>query len=265
MTLFNRGQTDPSAFPELEQLRGDRNGDLAALRGHSWETVVDVSGTQPDWVRRSARLLSSIVDRYLVVSSTAVYETFANLPADESLRLRDGQGDGYGARKAGCEAEAEAALPGRVCLPRPVYAVGPGDPDSRLDAWLSPVSSSQTLRLPSAPEDVVLFVDVRDLAAFVVVLLEARETGPFNVANRVAARQLVAACASVTGVDPEVEWRASAEPPPMLHRPEGSLRHWGALDTRRAAARGFAVRPLAETLTDAWSSSLEGERAEVGD
>jgi 2'-hydroxyisoflavone reductase len=33
VTLFNRGRHNPHLFPEIEKLRGDRDGDLAALRG----------------------------------------------------------------------------------------------------------------------------------------------------------------------------------------------------------------------------------------
>lgn len=45
VTSFNRGRTDPGRFADLEQLRGDRStGDLAALRGRTWDAVVDVSG-----------------------------------------------------------------------------------------------------------------------------------------------------------------------------------------------------------------------------
>jgi putative NADH-flavin reductase len=44
VTLFNRGQTRPELFPELEKLHGDRDGDLGALVGRSFDAVVDTSG-----------------------------------------------------------------------------------------------------------------------------------------------------------------------------------------------------------------------------
>jgi 2'-hydroxyisoflavone reductase len=254
VTLFNRGHTDPLAFPEFEQLRGDRGGDLSALGGRAWDSVVDLSGTHPAWVRESARRLAGLVDHYLLMSSTAAYAGFDRLPVDESLPLREPAADAeYGARKADCEREAEAALPGRVCLPRSVYAVGAGDPDARLDAWLTAVATQPTLHLPGSPDAVILFVDVVDLAAFVVTLLEARAVGPFNVANRITAGDLVAACAAAVRHDPELRWNTSGEdPPPMLHASEGALRHWGELDTRRARDHGFAPRPIADTLAGAW-------------
>ena len=42
VTLFNRGQTKPDLFPDVERLRGDRDGDLAALEGRNFDAVVIV-------------------------------------------------------------------------------------------------------------------------------------------------------------------------------------------------------------------------------
>src|SRR3978361_1399615 len=47
VTLFNRGQTRPELFPDVEKLRGDRDGDLAALAGREFDAVVDTSGYVP--------------------------------------------------------------------------------------------------------------------------------------------------------------------------------------------------------------------------
>src|SRR5687768_5892110 len=43
VTLFNRGKTNPGLFPDLEKLKGDRNGDLKSLEGRRWDAVVDTS------------------------------------------------------------------------------------------------------------------------------------------------------------------------------------------------------------------------------
>lgn len=265
VTLFNRGRTDPLAFPELEHLRGDRDGDLSSLDGRTWDSVIDLSGTRPAWVRQSARRLAGAVDRYLLLSSTAAYAGFDRLPVDESLPLRNADDDSdYGARKAACERAAEAELPGRVCLPRSVYAVGANDPDGRLDAWLARVAAGPTLRLPGSSDAIVLLVDVADLASFVVALIGARAVGSFNVANRVTAGELTAACCAAMQKQPAVEWNASDErAPPMLHAPEGWLRHWGELDTRRARQHGFAPRPIADTVAAA-ATALVGPVAAPG-
>ena len=44
VTLFNRGQHGPELFPDVEKLRGNRDGDLSALEGRRWDAVIDPSG-----------------------------------------------------------------------------------------------------------------------------------------------------------------------------------------------------------------------------
>ena len=65
----------PELFPDLEQLRGDRDGGLAPLEGRRWDAVVDPSGYVPRVVRASAELLAGNVEHYVFVSSISVYAT----------------------------------------------------------------------------------------------------------------------------------------------------------------------------------------------
>ncbi len=51
LTLFNRGQSNPELFPQVEQLHGDRTEDLALLQDRSWDAVIDTSGYVPRHVR----------------------------------------------------------------------------------------------------------------------------------------------------------------------------------------------------------------------
>src|SRR5215217_705850 len=72
-TLFNRGLSEPGLFPEIEKLEGDRDGDLSALRGRSWDAVIDTCGYVPRDVGASARLLTDAVGHYTFISSISVY------------------------------------------------------------------------------------------------------------------------------------------------------------------------------------------------
>ncbi|MDA1260759.1 MAG: epimerase, partial [Planctomycetota bacterium] len=74
ITLFNRGKSDPGAFPELEHLIGDRDGQLDALKGRDWDAVVDTSGYVPRHVRDSAELLKDHCGHYVFVSTVSVYD-----------------------------------------------------------------------------------------------------------------------------------------------------------------------------------------------
>ena len=73
VTLFNRGQTNPGLYPQLERLVGDRDGGLAALEGRQWDAVIDTCGYVPRIVRQSAELLAGSVEHYTFISSLAVY------------------------------------------------------------------------------------------------------------------------------------------------------------------------------------------------
>ena len=134
VTTFNRGQTHPERFPEIEKLHGDRDGGLDALEGRTWDAVLDTSGYVPRLVRDSARLLGGSAGRYVFVSSISYYADYREprVESDPPEQL-DGKPvdrmledySNYGALKALCEQEAEAAFGDRTVLVRPGLIVGP--------------------------------------------------------------------------------------------------------------------------------------------
>ena len=85
-TLFNRGQTSPELFPEIERLLGDRDDDLSALVGRTWDAVVDTSAYVPQQVRASAEPLADAAGYYLFVSSVSAYADLSK-PVDEDSAL----------------------------------------------------------------------------------------------------------------------------------------------------------------------------------
>jgi 2'-hydroxyisoflavone reductase len=84
ITLFNRGKRDPEVKPGIEQLLGDRNGQIDALKGRDWDVVIDNSGYTPSQVKATAELLKDHVKRYIFISSIAVYADFAKAGVDET-------------------------------------------------------------------------------------------------------------------------------------------------------------------------------------
>ena len=67
VTVFNRTKTHPGELPKkAEQLIGDRNGQLDALKGRQWDVVIDIPTTLPVWVRDAAQILKGNVDRYVL-------------------------------------------------------------------------------------------------------------------------------------------------------------------------------------------------------
>ena len=122
VTTFTRGETNPELFPEAERLRGDRDGDLSALEGRTWDAVIDTSGYVPRIVRASAEALRGS-GFYVFVSSISVY---AELPPgyDESTpveELEDPETEDvrahYGALKAACERVVDDVFGDRVAAP----------------------------------------------------------------------------------------------------------------------------------------------------
>src|SRR5262249_58472861 len=88
LTLFNRGKTHPELFADVEKLRGDRNGQLDALKGRSWEAVIDTSGYVPRIVKMSAELLAPALKQYVFISSISVFPDDVKPGANESTPVQ---------------------------------------------------------------------------------------------------------------------------------------------------------------------------------
>src|SRR2546430_14182262 len=93
ITTFNRGKTHPGELSkEVEQLVGDRNGQLDALKGRQWDVVIDNPTTLPVWVRDAAQILKGNVDRYVFISTISVYSDNSKPGMDESGPLAKYEG-----------------------------------------------------------------------------------------------------------------------------------------------------------------------------
>src|SRR5215216_4790327 len=92
VTTFNRGKTHPGESPaEVEQLVGDRNGNLDALKNRQWDVVIDNPTTLPAWVRDAAQILKGNVGRYVFISTISVYADTSTGP-DENAPLAKYEG-----------------------------------------------------------------------------------------------------------------------------------------------------------------------------
>ena len=191
VTLFNRGETNPELFPEVEKVRGDRAVDpipsrpLGRGRRH-------LAATSRRVVRRSAEALRDSVERYLFVSSISAYASFSegrartrsapswrDMPIDEMLPGYEN----YGALKALCEDVVTEVYGERALIVRPGLIVGPHDPTGRFTYWPHRIARGGEFVVPAPPEGQVQFVDARDLGAWLVDLCERRESGAFNATH----------------------------------------------------------------------------------
>ena len=288
ITLFNRGKTEPGLFPDLEKLRGDRDpnkGDgLKALEGRSWDVVLDTSGYVPRIVKASATLLAPRVKQYIFISSVSVYAANTVAGADESDRLGtmadptiESMGkefENYGPLKALCEQAAEAAMPGKVTNVRPGYIVGPGDGTDRFTYWPLRVEKGGEVLAPGTPQDPMQIIDVRDLAAWIVGLMDKKIMGAFNAlgpSEPLTMGAVLEACKAVTGSDARFTWvtpkflkDAPGEPfeMPIWAPVEGDTKEFHTRSFAKARQTGLVSRPVPETIKDtlAWFKSLPPER-----
>src|SRR5207302_2275062 len=196
VTVFNRGKTHPGELPEgVEQLVGDRNGKLDALKDRQWDVAIDNPTTLPAWVRDAAQVLKGNVERYVFVSTISVYadtskgvDETAPLakydgsdPFKETLEAMKASGyKTYGPLKALSEQEAEKWFPGKTLIVRPGLIVGPRDETDRFTYWPVRIDRGGEILAPGSPNDPVQFIDARDLAEWTVRVVENRETGIYN-------------------------------------------------------------------------------------
>ncbi len=283
VTLFNRGVTNPDLFPDLETLIGDRDGDLAALRGRAWDVVIDNSANIPRRVRRSAEALRGSVGTYLFVSSTGVYIPYltTDIREDGPVDTIDDpetevvNGRTFGALKALAEDEARAAFPDAHLVLRPTYIIGPGDPTDRYTYWPARLARGGDVLAPGTPDDPMQHVDVRDLAAFMIAALENNLAGTYNVVGPrepLTMGALLERTRAAVGSDATLTWVDAAF---LRERGLSALTYWTEpagdflgmmrVNGDKAFDAGFAMRPLEQTAraTLEWFNAQDAERREL--
>ena len=229
ITLFNRGQHSSEA--NVETIHGDRHTDIAKLRGRQWDAVIDTCGMLPRAVRIAAEGLSDSVDRYVFISSqnayadvstpgvteTAPLATLTSEQLDEAYAIdpsgEPSYGKLYGGLKALCEKVAEEAMPNRVLIIRPGLIVGPYDYTDRFTYWVVRIARGGEVLAPGRPDRFVQFIDVRDLAEWIVSMVERKETGIYNahgVPKTLTMQTVLDECRAVSQSDASFSWVSEA-------------------------------------------------------
>jgi nucleoside-diphosphate-sugar epimerase len=277
VTLFNRGETDPDAFPEAERIRGDRarGEDLEALRGRRWDAVLDTSGYVPRDVRASAEALAGAGGHYVFVSTGSVYADLSAERTNEDAPLHppdwestDHEGDRYGPMKVACELAVREAFPERALVVRPGLVVGPQDHTDRFPYWVRRIRAGGRVLAPGDPARPVQVIDARDLGDWLVRMAEDGRTGTFNAVGpgrRLTMGKMLETIRAATGSDARFTWVPEAFLLEQGVTPWSDLPLWlpeekaGLLrvDNRRALRAGLRLRPLAETVRDlaAWAGT----------
>jgi len=283
VTHFNRGKHSPDGVPDVETLIGDRKGQIDSLRGRKWDVVIDDTGQIPKFVKMSAELLAPNVGYCLYISSISAYASFAK-PNDEDsptgkLANPDNEeitDDTYGPMKALCEKYSADAFKGRASIVRPGYIVGPLDNSDRFTYWPVRASKGGEMLAPGTPLDPIQIIDVRDLAAWMMKLAQARTTGYFNaisppraftMGDIIAASQRATPGAGTKAVWVPEDFLAKHWKPEELDLPpwspmSGDTAGASLTSTTRAQKAGLKTRSMQETVHDTleWFHSLPAER-----
>jgi 2'-hydroxyisoflavone reductase len=278
LTLFNRGKTRPGLFPHIEKRQGDRDPNkgegIKSLETGEWDAVIDDSGYYPRMVGASAQLLAPRVKQYIFISSISAYKEPSPIGGDETAPLATladpkveemGKGfENYGGLKAACEAAAEAALPGRTTVVRPGFIVGPDDPTGRFTYWPARFDKGGEIAVPGAPTDPLQLIDVRDLAEWLVLMVENRTIGSFNALGPDKPMnwgRVIAACQKATPTPSTLTWipgefvaKQEGIDFPIWAPYVGETKGFHTWKNDRAVKAGLRFRPIEQTVADtlAW-------------
>jgi 2'-hydroxyisoflavone reductase len=273
VTTFNRGRRDADLPPAVENLIGDRNDNLEALRGRDWDVVIDNPTTLPNWVRLSGELLKDATNQYIFISTISTYADTSQAGMDETtpVNVYEGETDPfaltvqdagrfYGALKALSERETAYWFPGRATIIRPGLIVGPGDETDRFTYWPARIDRGGEVLAPGTPNDPTQIVDARDLAEWTIRMAENGEVGVFNATGPnqprpigemlTGIRDAIGSNATFTFVDQEFlaqhQVRGWSNMPVWVAAGPNNA-GFMRVSVAKAVSKGLTYRPLAET------------------
>ena len=285
VTHLHRGKSSPDD-ERVETLRADR-ADAAALGAAigdgRWDAVIDTSGYLPQVVRLSVEALADRVQRYLFVSTISVYASFDRQGFDEDAPVSSPpdplpdklEMELYGPLKSGCEEVVRTGYGERALIVRPGLIVGPYDPTDRFTYWPVRVARGGNVLAPGRPARGIQFIDVRDLAEWMIDMLEDDASGTYNATGPkrpLTMAQLLEACKRVAGSDARFTWIDDTrlvdekvgpwkELPLWIPETDAAMHGLMGTSIARALARGLVFRPVEETIRDtlAWAGTRPAE------
>ena len=276
ITLFNRGISNLEWFPDVEKIHGDRRTDISGLYDQKWDAAIDTCGYIPREVELSIQTLAGKIPHYTFISSISVYNDFSKIGINEDYELatledpstEDVTGQTYGGLKAKCEEEATTNFPGGVLIIRPGLIVGPHDPTDRFTYWPWKIAHGGQILTPKSPDWCTQFIDARDLAGWIIRMIENQVTGIFNAVGPeqpLRFGDLLQTSQDISGTSPTLVWANPQFLSDHEVEPWSDLPLWlpgeeyagmDKINNEKALAFGLCFRPLAQTVRDTieWAS-----------
>ena len=275
VTIFHRGRTGADLFPTATHLIGDRDGDLAPLAEGRWDATIDTCGYVPRHVHTLADALGDRAGQYVFISSVSVYlaPVAGYNESSPVIELADPTieevtNETYGGLKVLCERAAHARYGSEALIVRPTFVVGPDDYSWRFPYWVARMARGGEVLAPRPVDDPAQVIDARDMAEWIVSMVERRAGGVFHAVGPTQSttwQQLLETIAdTVAPPDTTITW-VDAD---VLLTADVTLPLWMAGDPDRfiaaaspaaAVAAGLRHRPLAETIRDtlAWCATQQ--------
>lgn len=260
-------------------LTGDLNGDLDSIGNRDWDAVIDLATFGPRWVRALGEALGGRVGHYTLISTDSVYENpIGNTGGtSEEHKVVEYTGtedpysiiafrevDEYRALKVLCERESQRQFPRRTLIARPTFLVGPGT--GELTYWPVRMERGGEMLVAGDPLAPVQMIDVRDMAEWIIPMVEQRAHGVFNLVGPALAMGFAEMLGAIRGttsspvslVWTSQEWLLQQNVPPVWSSPlmwvrEGGIPGLMRVRNDKATARGLKFRPLSVTAADALS------------
>ncbi len=276
VTTLNRGSFNLEEQIHVERLLADRNSDLGVLYGRTFDAVIDTCGYHPDTVHRSLSTLAGAVGSYVFISTVSAFGDFSEIALSEESPIKytkPGEQGDYGSLKADCEKLVTKLIPDRHLIVRPGLIAGPYDPTDRFTYWPARFAKGGRIAVPERLERPLQFIDVRDLAAFVLARTEAQARGIYIATgpkDRLTMGDLMDACQQTAKIESQM---VKVEDAVLL---KVGIKHWTELplwipetmknfagvmrlDRRKAVADGLTCRRIEATIADtlAWDKTRD--------
>lgn len=280
ISTFTRGKTTPNIHTKIinqvEQLIGDRASDLSALENRTWDVVIDNSGHNAEWTKKSANLLKDKAGVYVYTSSTGVYYPYLgdNINEDTNLLMTEPENIEdeemkieywYGVMKSNSEVETIKAFgKDRSIIIRPTYMFGPGDRSDRFIYWPIRLSRGGEIMVPGKELDPVQYIDVRDVAEWTIRLAEQKQAGVYNAVgpeNQQTMKVFVHEAKKAFNIETKLisiddydflkEHKMTQLVPWIM--PEGHNYGSARVDNQKALKSGLTLRDLKESILDTFN------------
>lgn len=269
VTFFNRGKTYPELLSHFDTIQGDRNTDIERLKDLAFDVVIDTCAYYPHQVKSACEILGGNIDKYILISTVSVYDIATPRINEQTpvagydYESEELNYETYGPLKAAAEQTLVESLgEAKSLIIRPGYIVGERDHTDRFTFWPVVMNETKKVIVPETGELEIQFIDVKDLADFIILSAEKAYTGIYVLTgpeNPYLFKDFIIDCQKIVNPDCELEFVSKewfeernidkSAAFPLCHDEEGTDGIF-KVDVSKAVKGGLTFRPLEDTLKD---------------